>query len=201
MAWLILAAVSAQANEEDEVATYAVQNRRFGLGHELSVGVGLLPLNAFSKGLTVGGGYTYHLSHTWAWEVVGFAYSYGLDTGLKKELLENFEVEPTQIEAVRYFASSSLVVKPLYGKFAWLNRSVVHAEVFLALGGGVGRYQNPAALRGALDAGLGLRLHMGPHSSVRLDLRDYAFFPGLAAPVNELHVALSWSLSFGGKDK
>ena len=65
-------------DEEEHTATYAVQNRRFKLGHELQVAVGMLPLNAFTKGVTVGGGYTYHFSDAWAWEIGHFVYSFDM---------------------------------------------------------------------------------------------------------------------------
>ncbi|MBI4509335.1 MAG: outer membrane beta-barrel domain-containing protein [Deltaproteobacteria bacterium] len=195
--FLLVQATPAMADDEETLATYAVQNRKFRLGHELHASVGVLPINAFTKGVTAGGGYTIHFSDAWAWEIAQFTYSVPLDTGLKKELLENFEVQPTQIETLHYFASTSLLLKPLYGKLAWFNRSVVHAEIFLALGAGVGRYENPGAFRRAIDAGGGLRLYWGRHLSVRLDARNYTFLKGLAAS-NELHLALSLAFSVGG---
>jgi outer membrane beta-barrel protein len=189
--------VARAEDEEERTATFAVQNRQFQLGHELHVGGGVLPLNAFTKGLTVEGGYTVHLSDGFAWEVGQFIYSFDLDTGLKQELLDNFQVQPTQIETLRWIASSCLVFKPLYGKFAWRNRSVVHLEMFFALGGGVGQFDNPSVLRGGFAAGGGFRLHVSRALSFRFDARDYGFFKGFSAPTNELHIGLAMSLAFG----
>jgi outer membrane beta-barrel protein len=183
--------------DEDEAAAYAVQNREFTLGHELFAAVGVLPINAYVKGLTVGGGYTYHFNDLWAWEVGQFSYVYNIDTDLKKELLQNFQVLPTQIEQIDYFFGSALEWKPLYGKFAWLNRKVAHASIFLVLGGAVGKYRNPSEFRPAFQAGGGLQLHIGRVLSLRLDARDYGFFKGYS-PTNELHIALVAALSFGG---
>lgn len=184
-------------DEEERTSTFAVQNRQFQLGHELHLGVGILPLNAFTKGLTVEAGYTIHFSDLWAWEVGQFTYSFDWDTGLKQELLDNFQVQPTQIETLRWIASSSVILKPLYGKFAWFNKSVVHLELFLELGGGVGQYDNPSVLRGAFTAGGGLRLHMSRRLSFRFDARDYGFFKSWK-PTNEMHIGLAMSLAFGG---
>src|SRR5262245_7662989 len=133
----------AHADDEDQAPTFAVQNRQFNLGHELNAAIGVLPINAFHKGITFGGGYTYHFSDLWAWEVGQFLYVRSLDTDLKKELMQNFQVQPTQIEQIEYFGGSALVLKPLYGKFAWFNKSVIHAELFVVAGGAVAKYKNP----------------------------------------------------------
>jgi outer membrane beta-barrel protein len=192
----LLAAAPARADDDEQVATYAVQNRRYRLGHELNFSLGVLPLNAFTKGLTVGGSYTYNFTDDVAWEVAQFIYSFGVDTDLKKQLEQNFTVQPTQIESLNYAASTNLILKPFYGKFAFFNRRVLHAEIFAALGGAFGKYVNPSVFRGGFDAGLGIRLHAARHVSVRLDVRDYVFFKG-ASPQNELFIALSLALAFG----
>src|SRR5512141_3263501 len=100
----LFAALPAQAGDdidEEQVSTYAVQSRLFRLGGELDAAAGILPMNAFQKGLTVGGSFTYHFYNAWAWEVINGAWVYKqLDTGLKTELLENFQVQPTDIAAI-----------------------------------------------------------------------------------------------------
>src|SRR5262249_15942945 len=149
------------------------------------------------KGITFGGGYTYHFSDLWAWEVGQFLYVRSLDTDLKKELMQNFQVQPTQIEQIEYFGGSALVLKPLYGKFAWFNKSVIHAELFVVAGGAVAKYKNPELYRYGFQAGGGIRRHTGRYLSLRFDARDYGFFKGFS-PQNELYLALSGALSFGG---
>lgn len=201
---LLGAAAPAFADEEEEVATYAVQRRQFNLGHELHASFGVLPMNAFNKGLCFGGGYTYHFSDLWAWEIGQFVYSQNIETGLKDELRQNFPepISPTTLDFVQYFGSTNLVLKPLYGKFAWFNRAVVHAELFLVAGGGVGKYKD-TGFKPAGDAGIGLRIHFGEIFSLRFDARDYVFVKsegGLGAD-NELYLALSVALNFGGGER
>ena len=66
--WLAASPAWAQDDlDEEQVAAYAVQSRLFRLGGELRVEAGFLPINAFNKGLTVGGSFTYHFSNSWAW--------------------------------------------------------------------------------------------------------------------------------------
>ena len=91
---LTLAAMKVKADEVGDAPIYAVQNRELRLKHELNAGIGLLPINAFVKGVTLGGGYTYHFNDLVAWEIVQLGYAFGVDTNLKQQLI-NGNVTPT----------------------------------------------------------------------------------------------------------
>jgi outer membrane beta-barrel protein len=187
--------------DEEQVATYAVQSRLFRLGGELNVAAGILPINAFNKGLTVGGSFTYHFSNAWAWEVINGTYVYKqLDTGLKTELLENFDVQPTKIAAIDLLMSSSLVLKPFYGKLAVFNRRVIHAEFSIPFGITLGRYTNPQSYLPGPNLGLIVRVFMSPHSSLRIDVRENVLFNHWATR-NELHVSLGLAFAWGGDER
>ena len=187
--------------DEEQVATYAVQSRLFRLGGELNVAAGVLPINAFDKGLTVGGSFTYHFSNAWAWEVINGAYVYKqLDTGLKTELLDNFQVQPTKIAAIDLMLSSSLVLKPFYGKLALFNRRVVHAEFSIPVGITLGRYTNPLSYLPGPNIGVIFRVFMSTHTSVRLDVRENVLFNHWATR-NELHVSLGLAFAWGGDER
>src|SRR5512146_675220 len=116
----LFAALPAQAGDdidEEQVSTYAVQSRLFRLGGELDFAAGILPMNAFSKGLTIGGSFTYHFNNALGWEIINGAYVWKqLGTGLRTELEENFSAKPTDMSAIDMILSSSLVLKPFYGK-------------------------------------------------------------------------------------
>jgi outer membrane beta-barrel protein len=187
--------------DEEKVAAYAVQSRLFRLGGELTVAAGILPINAFNKGLTVGGSFTYHMSNSWAWEVIHGAYVYKqLDTGLKTELLENFNVQPTEISALDFTLSSNLMLTPLYGKFAVFNRRLIHLDVSLPFGVAMARYINPQAYLVGPDVGIIFRVFVSPHVSFCLDLRDYVFFNHWNTR-NEVHVALGAAFAWGGDER
>jgi len=188
--------------DEEQVATYAVQSRLFRLGGELNVAAGILPMNAFDKGLTIGGSFTYHFSNAWAWEVINASYVYKqLDTGLKTELLENFEVEPTKIAAIDLLMSSSLVLKPFYGKLAVLNRRVIHMELSIPLGITLGRYTKPQSYLPGPNIGLIARVFLSPHTAVRIDVRENILINDNWATRNELHVSLGLSFAWGGDER
>lgn len=203
MALLSAARVARADNDVDtrEVQTYVVQERLFRLGLELNAGVGLLPLNAFSKGVLAEGSVTYHFSNVWAWEIAQGGYVLAnLDTGLKDQLLNNFGVQPTQLSRDVFLVSSNLVFTPFYGKLAGLNRGISHVEVFFPIGPALGRYEDPAAWQKGMDVGLALRWFLGTQVSVRLDTRDYLLFESFSgfSLTNELLVSLGISVAFGG---
>jgi outer membrane beta-barrel protein len=166
-------AASAQDFEEGG-KLYAVQNRKHLATHEFTLGVGTLPIDAFVKGITFNAAYTLHFNDLWAWEIGSFTYSLNVDTSLRRQLTDNFNVSPTRFPELQLFGGSNLVWKPLYGKLAYLNDSLVYAELYLTAGVAVANYVN-AGVHVGLNAGIGLRIYLSKAFSVRLDIRDYQF--------------------------
>lgn len=169
----------------------AVQNRKYSQTHEFTAWVGTLPLDAFTKGLTGSAGYTLHFNDTIAWEVGQFTYSYGIDTQLNEDL-NALSVGPTPFERVRYFASSNVMFKPMYGKQAVLNRGLVYQETFLTAGFSYGWLT--ITQRPGVNVGVGTRIYGGENFSVRIDIRDTVFF-GADDRQNELWLAIGTSLT------
>jgi outer membrane beta-barrel protein len=195
---------TARADDADDVATYAVQQRLFRVGLELNAGLGVLPLNSYFKGYVVEGTVTYHVSNTWAWEIAQAAYVFAQsDTGLQSTLVNNFGVQPTALTSPQFLGSSNLVFTPFYGKLAGLNHSVSHIEVFFPLGPALGRYQNPGEFMGGLDIGIGVRWFLTTHTSLRFDTRDFLLTPSFSnfSLTQELFIALGLSVEFGGAER
>lgn len=184
---------------------YTIQKKAYRLKHELYGAVGVLPMDAFYKGVAVGGGYTYHFSHHYAWEVVQFLASFNMDTGLKKDLQNVFAIEPTAFRQVEFMASSNFVFVPLYGKMSLLNRKVIRMECFLTAGPGVSRYiyyerQGATGYKEeekyylSMNYGIGLRIFLNKRFSTRLDIRDYMNFVGDGIDhVAYFGLAVSWN--------
>jgi outer membrane beta-barrel protein len=195
---------TAAADDSDEVATYAVQKRVFREGLELNGSLGFLPLNAFNKGFTGGGSVTYHFTTTWAWEIAQAQYVFvQTDTGLQQQLLNNFDVSPSQLTTPQFLGSTNIVLTPFYGKLAGLNHSVSHIELFFPLGPAIGRYQNPGEWLYGLDLGLGIRWFLVPHVALRVEARDFLLTPSITnfALTQELFVGLGLSFAFGGAER
>lgn len=176
---------------------YTIQNRKYVMAHEFSIGVGLVPLDAFYKGVTGTFAYTYHFSDLWAWEIVGATYSLNFDTSLRKELENNFNVRPTRFPELRFFFDSNLVLKPLYGKAVYLNETLIYGELFLEFGPAVARYENTNGVFVGADLGIGLRLYLSKNFAMRFELRDYEFFApdNLKDNKNELFLQVGFGLN------
>ncbi len=119
---------------------YSIEKRDLMGSHELTASLGALPMDAFTKGMTLQGSYSYHFTHLLAWEVLSGLWSFNFDTDLEQELKERFDVQPTELGQLRWIINSSLVVKPLYGKFALANDKLFTAEMFFVLGYALGGY-------------------------------------------------------------
>lgn len=186
--------LTATAKDEGEgLSTLAVQNRIHSMIHEFGASVGTLPIDAFTKGLTFSGAYTIHFNDLIAWEVGQFTYSYHIDTYLNEELAA-LQVQATSFEVVNFFVTSNVIVKPLYGKLALLNRALIYGEIFLAAGAGWGRMS--LTDRPVVDFGAGIRLYAGKYASFRVDVRDYIFITS-GDTQNELWIGGSVCVGLG----
>ena len=91
-------------------------------------------------------------------------------------------------ERIHLFGTTSLVAKPLFGKLAMFNETVVHSETFFTLG--AGPLLKGEFWRFAAQLGMGLRFWSSEALSVRFDLRDYLIFTS-AVPENAVFLMLS----------
>lgn len=174
-----LAWADEDADLENPGTVSAVQDRLFRMNHELTLGIGVLPIDAFYKGLTAEVGYTYHFSDSFAWQVGRAMYSYDVNTGLEDQLERDFHVKPTTHEQVQWMVGSDVMWSPFYGKTSFLNRSVSHFDAFFLLGGSLlkttGGEADSASLnqfKPAVNLGIGARLYSSRRISYRLDLTD-----------------------------
>lgn len=174
----------------------AVEDREYRMNHELTLGVGVLPLDAFYKGVTLNVAYTYHFTDTFAWQVGRGSYSYNLNTGLRSQLERDFNVLPTQFEEVQWLVGSDLVWSPVYGKTAILNRKVAWFEGFLVGGGSVVKLTT--GFRPAINVGVGARLFTSKWVSFRFDATNNFVITDRLLNVPTLQ--LSAALNFGATE-
>ncbi len=191
----------AQTEElENPGSVSAVQERAFRMQHELDLVLGVLPLDAFYKGLYGQVAYTFHFTDSFAWQVGRAGWVYAAKTGLREQLERDFNVVPTTFEEVQYFAGSDLMWKPIYFKLAWLNRAVVHGELWLLLGGTAFKFTN--GFRPGVNVGGGLRLFGTKNVSFRLDLTDTVVMPtGVGSSVlNVMTLTAGLAINFGATE-
>ncbi len=185
------------AGSEKPGELYSIEHRDLMGSHEISFLVGTLPKDAFETGLTLHGAYTYHFSHLIAWEILGGTYSFNLATKLDDELQDRFEVKAELGGGVlTALVESNFVFKPLYGKVAVLNDTLLNAELFFVTGPALAFFDDQSRPFG-FDVGVGIRFFLGRYFSLRLDIRDYVFLPDFSEVDNHIYVSLGLSLTFG----
>ncbi|MEM6958707.1 MAG: outer membrane beta-barrel domain-containing protein [Myxococcota bacterium] len=174
VAMALSAAPRVSAQEDGaSYASRAVQNRHYQGTHELTFWLGILPLDAFTKGVTLGGSYTLHLSDLFGWEIVNYFNSLQFDTDLEGRL-DAFELEPTPFEVLEHSVTTNLLIKPIYWKGALRNDLIVHGEIGVVVGGGVSWFSR--SRRATVDYGASFRFYLARWLSLRIDVRHQMYF-------------------------
>lgn len=198
---LIPAAAAAQLQElENPGEVSAIQERAYRMQHELGLSLGVLPLDAFYKGLTVRGSYGFHFSDSVAAQGY-FSYSYNIGTGLREQLERDFGVLPTAFDEVQFHFGGDILWKPLYGKLSVLNRTVIHGEVFLLLGAAGFKFTN--TMRPGVNVGAGARWFVSRYVSLRFDLTNAVVVPvggGSTKFTNVMALNLTLALNFAATE-
>lgn len=190
---LLAVSSNAVASEDDPVQVSAIQKRQYHLNHELAVGAGYLPLDAFYKGITGNVSYTYHFTDHFGWKVGRGSLSKNLQTDLRRKLERDFGVLPTEFPEVQWMVGSDLVFSPLYGKVTLMNRLVVHLQLYLVGGGSAVKLQNDIVP--GVNVALGLRFFITERFSVRLEGGNHFVFAKQGQlNVIDLQVGLSANL-------
>ncbi len=185
-AWLVAVCLAggatganlARADEDvlDQGKVYAIQPRAYEMNHEFAISAAFMPLDAFFKSFAISGHYVLHFNNLWAWEAVHVAFSkyMSIDTGLKKQMMDDWDVSPTDTPKIDYILDTNLMLKPLYGKMAVLNRKVIFMETYFLLGIGSIRYET--AFFPAADVGAGMRVFLTNTISLRAEVRHFVAF-------------------------
>lgn len=207
---LLLGSAPAQAISVRDPANppVVIQNRHYQMAHELSLQVGLLPVDAYYKGVTGTLRYTWHLSDNQAWEVFSLTYSYNWNSRLKESLIREFGANPLtdyEFREAVLLVDSNYVLKPFYGKMALFNHVILRSELFVNLGPAYGLFTpsstsfDPVLMshRAGFNYGMGLRVFSAEWFSLRVDLRHYVLFAVDALALDPPRVELDNILYLG----
>lgn len=163
----------------DDEKVYAVQNRVFHRNHEIDFSAGYIADDDFFHVYPLGIGYTFHYNDHISWEVARAQYMFNVDKDLKETLQRDFAVQPERFAEQRYMLHTHLVYKPLYGKHAFMNRSVINNEIYFFAGPGIVHYEwdyssgestTEDAL--SLSLGVGLKYFLSKKICLNFEIRD-----------------------------
>jgi outer membrane beta-barrel protein len=182
----------------------AVQNRLYRVQHEFDVGLGVLPVDAFYKGVSLTGSYTYHLNDIWGIEARGsYLKPMLIKTSLRDKLEKGFGEPPTKFAEIPYYFELGALFKPIYGKLSFLNRTLAYGELYLSLQAVMARFEGGTATdeepQGKAPRwgfggapGFGIRGFLTPYLSLRFDFRYNILYSR-----EEMHYPLALMLSLG----
>lgn len=169
--------------KKDKEEVYAIQNRVFHRNHELDLSLGNVLDDDFFHVYPIGLGYLYHFNERYAWEVARVLYHFNEAKELKSTLENEFNVTPERFPEQKYSYFSHFVYKPLYGKHAFLNRSIINSEFIFFAGLGMIHYEWQRSFGEsetedamALSFGLGWKYFINDKLCLNIELRDVVSF-------------------------
>lgn len=166
------------AIEEDDLYTtpklVAVQSRKYNVNKNISVHLGYIPDDAFTKGYVLGGSYTYYFSDFTAWEVLNGNYVFKSDTGLLKDIKSRFALRPEDeraLDFVEYYMTTGFVYTPIYNKNLLFNSKIISGEQSFVVMGGITRFYKGGYLP-AFGGGIIFKYFISDKTALKLDFRD-----------------------------
>lgn len=126
----------------------------------------------------------YHLNERWAGELFG---SYGFDIDKEDKVLLGsapFNIN-TQISTPKYFAGSSILWTPMYGKYQLASDSLIYFDSFVSIGGGASGIEHNFLHCKTVEkeseiftypffsVGIGQRYFLSQNSSLRWDIKSF----------------------------
>ncbi len=166
--------------EESEISepVYAIQEKVFFKYHELAFVTGYISNEDFHEVFPLGLAYTYNFDDRKSWEVFRFYYDFTMKKDLMKDLEKDYGVAPEQFYKPKAQLLTHFVYRPLYGKDAYLNKSVINHETFFFGGGGIEIYDkasydsNTVELAFCGSFGAGIKYFINDSTNITFELRD-----------------------------
>lgn len=182
--------------------TYAVQNRKYVLGNQITGYVGYMPMDSFTKGVQIGAVYTTYFTDFTGWEMINANYVYNMDTGLKKDILDisgGTAAADKIPDFPEFIITTNFVYTPIYSKNLFFNKDVIWGDLSLVAGGGIANYER-AGISPIANFGAIMRFFTSEQSSYKIELREYVgFVTGGAEPFMSINVGYTYQ--FGSAKK
>ncbi|MFZ3229798.1 MAG: outer membrane beta-barrel domain-containing protein [Pseudobdellovibrio sp.] len=150
----------------------AVEGRMYDPKSDVTASVGLLPLDAFYKALTLGLSYNRNMGDSITWGIINAQAAFTSETSLKKDLLALQVQTQGLLDYIRYYVTTDLIYTPIYGKNLLFNKSLLRTEMSLLASAGVVSFNSGDMVP---MAGMGgqIRFFSSESISYKFDTRVY----------------------------
>lgn len=181
--------------------TVALESRDYGAQHEIGFHTGLIPSDAFNRGVLLGLQYQLRINSLFSWEALRASYIVTQETSLKKDL-ENSDIDLITtgfngpLDPSQSIISSNLVYSPIYTKGVFHNEILIHGEFGLNSGIGAIHFKENG-WRGIINLGLFLKLYTSFKNSVQIDFRNHIYNEDKQGLVNAYTLMFSYQWGFG----
>ncbi len=187
---------------ETSEPVFAIQEKIFFKYHELTLVTGYISNDDFHEVFPVGIAYTYNFNDTFSWEVLRGYYDFTIEKDLMDDLLNQFAASPVEIYRPQAQLLSHIVFRPLYGKDAVLNKTIINHETYFYAGGGIDIYKKeyPDSAAGSasdemamcVSFGTGIKYFINESVNMAFEIRDLVSFRE-----NEIENRLWFGVNFG----
>ena len=182
----------------------AIEERKYDRRFELGVGLGYFPSNAYNRYFSGSLSGFYKFSPSWGWEVFRFDAMREEETSLKRELLEEFNIEVQnkhfqgRFLPMKSIIRTSLVWEPFYNKGLFMNSMLVYSNFSVLLNVGSVFYKGRSNQAMTGIGGL-YKIFFGRSYALKIDMRQSFVFDADQQEITdftELSVGLGYY--FGG---
>jgi outer membrane beta-barrel protein len=192
---LIFAALPSWADLYDLPTPSLVMNKKYEARNQFGIALGYLPMNSFSKYMTVGLNYTWKPTDVYGWEVINVQGASEIASGLKKELIDSYGQEAQDFAVLQGLATTNFVYSPFYMKSLLFNSEMVHSQLSFMVGAGMAKFSTKSVP--VLDAGLALKFFLQSKNAFDVDIRYYSFSSDDRTIRSNIMLTANYAISFG----
>ncbi|MBX2994031.1 MAG: outer membrane beta-barrel domain-containing protein [Bdellovibrionaceae bacterium] len=192
---LILMVFAARADLYDLPTPELIMQKKYEAPSQFGFSLGYLPMNSFSKYMTLGLNYTWKPRDTYGWEVINAQGAAEIASGLKKELVDSYGQKPEDFAVLQGLATTNFVYSPFYMKSLLFNSEMVHSQLSFMIGAGMAKFTNTTVP--VLDAGLALKFFLKSRNSFDVDIRYYSFASEERSIRSNIMLSANYAISFG----
>ncbi len=189
----------------DDIRRHGViQERKFDPAHEFRLSLGYLPQDPFWKAAGPDFGYVWHKSHTFSWEIVRAGFYASYDSEIRNKLRSEFDAARDPYEKAQFYTSTHARWTPFYGRYTFMNRGVVHQELYFTAGAGVMGWTKPedpdngvgaGGVFPVFDGGFGFRWYTGRRFSFTLEVLEQAAMRSTGEVTDQFYVSFGASFN------